>query len=63
MKISKVMGNIQVKSIDMVEVKELLKTCPKLVKDYVNSLERCYEMSRQTNKMAIRKIRELSNGR
>lgn len=49
------MGNIQVKNIDMVEVKELLKTCLKLIRDYVKSLERCYEMSRQTNKMAIRK--------
>lgn len=57
------MGNIQVKSIDLVEVKELLKTCPKLVRDYVKSLERCYEMSQQTNKMAIKKIRELSNDR
>lgn len=54
------MGNIQVKSIDIVEVKELLKSCPKLVRDYVKSLEQCYEMSQQTNKMAIRKIRELS---
>ncbi len=57
------MGNIQVSSIDTVEVKELLKSCPKLVRDYVKSLEMCYEMSQQTNKMAIRKIRELSNGK
>lgn len=57
------MENIQVKSIERAEVKELLKTCPKLVRDYVKSLERVYEMSRQTNKMAIKKIRELSNGR
>lgn len=56
------MKDIQVKSIDIVEVKELLKSCPKLVRDYVKSLERCYEMSQQTNKLAIRKIRELSNG-
>ena len=55
------MGNIKVKSIDLVEVKELLKTCPKLIRDYVSSLEQCYEMSQQTNKMAIKKIRELSN--
>jgi len=57
------MENIQVKCIDMVEVKKLLKTCPKLVRDYVKSLERVYEMSQHTNKMAIKKIRELSNGR
>ena len=57
------MGNIQVKSIDRVEVKGLLNSCPKLVRDYVKSLERCYEMSKETNKLAIRKIRELSNGK
>lgn len=57
------MGNIQVKNIDMVEVEELLKDSPKLIRDYVKSLERCYEMSQQTNKMAIKKIRELTNGR
>lgn len=56
------MKDIQVKSIDVVEVKELLKSCPKLVRDYVKSLERCYEMSQETNKLAIRKIRELSKG-
>lgn len=57
------MKDIQVNSIDIVEVKEFLKSCPKLVRDYVKSLERCYEMSQQTNKLAIRKIRELSNGK
>lgn len=58
------MKDIQVKSIDdIVEVKELLKGCPKLVRDYVKSLERCYEMSKETNKLAIRKIRELNNER
>ena len=57
------MENIKVKSIDLEEVNELLKTCPKLIRDYVKSLERCYEMSKQTNKMAIKKIRELTNGR
>ena len=57
------MRNIQVKSIDLVEVKELLKDSPQLIRDYVKSLERLYEMSQQTNKMAIRKIRELSDGR
>ena len=57
------MENIKVKSIDLEEVNELLKTCPKLIRDYVKSLERLYEMSQQTNKMAIKKIRELTNGR
>lgn len=56
------MKDIKVNTIDIVEVKELLKGCPKLVRDYVKSLERCYEMSQETNKLAIRKIRELSKG-
>jgi len=57
------MRDIKVESIDIAGAKKLLKTCPKLVRDYVKSLERVYEMSRQTNEMAIKKIRELSNGK
>lgn len=52
--------SMQVKSIDIQKAKGELKGCPKIVQDYVRSLENLYEISRETNKQAIKKIRELS---
>lgn len=52
--------SIKVKTIDVFEAKKALKKCPKIVQDYVRSLENVYEMCRETNKIALKKIRELS---
>lgn len=52
--------SVQVKSIDVLQAKQALKKCPKIVQDYVKSLESVYEMCKETNKIALKKIRELS---
>lgn len=52
--------SVQVKSIDVLQAKQALKKCPKIVQDYVRSLENVYEMCRETNKIELKKIRELS---
>ena len=52
--------SIKVKSIDTLAAKAELKKCPKIVQEYVRSLENVYEMCRETNKIALKKIRELS---
>lgn len=50
--------SIQVKSIDTNQVKAELKKCPKIVQDYVRSLESVYEMNRATLNKAISKLRQ-----
>jgi hypothetical protein len=52
--------SVQVKTIDVFEAKKALKKCPKIVQDYVKSLESVYEMCKETNKIALKKIKELS---
>jgi hypothetical protein len=52
--------NIQVKSIDVVEVKKLLKDCPKEVQEYVKSIEGLLENYKDLVAKSISKIRELS---
>lgn len=49
-----------VKTIDRQAAKKALKECPKIVQDYVKSLEHVYEISKETNKLALKKIKELS---
>ena len=48
---------MQVKSIDTSQVRKELKKCPKVVQDYVRSLEGVYEVNRETLKRAIAKMR------
>jgi Na+/phosphate symporter len=50
--------SIQVKSIDVSQAKAELKKCPKIVQDYVRSLESVYEMNRATLNKAIAKLRQ-----
>lgn len=52
--------SIEVKSIDVNQVKVELKKCPKVVQDYVKSLEGVYEINSATLNRAISKIKELS---
>ena len=50
--------SIEVKSIDTNQAKAELKKCPKIVQDYVKSLESLYEMNRSTLNKAIAKLRQ-----
>lgn len=50
--------SIEVKSIDTHQAKAELKKCPKIVQDYVRSLESVYEMNRASLNKAIGKLRE-----
>ena len=50
--------SIQVKNIDANQAKAELKKCPKIVQDYVRSLESVYEMNRATLNKAITKLRQ-----
>ena len=47
-----------VKTIDKQAVKKALKECPKIVQDYIKSLEHVYEISKETNRLAIAKLKE-----
>jgi len=51
--------SIEVKSIDTNQAKAELKKCPKIVQDYVKSLESVYEMNRATLTNAINKLKLL----
>ena len=44
---------MEVKSINTQQAKSELKKCPKIVRDYVRSLESVYEMNRATLNKAI----------
>ena len=50
--------SIEVKSIDTNQAKDELKKCPKIVRDYVRSLEGVYEMNIATLNKAIAKLRQ-----
>jgi len=52
---------LTVKSIDVIEVKKVLKTCPKIIQDYVTSLEHLYEGQKQLTQKAIANLRNLNN--
>lgn len=49
---------MKVSSIDVQEAKKQLKACPKIVQDYVRSLEHVYEISKETNRLLMKKLRE-----
>jgi len=49
--------SLEVKSIDTNQAKAELKKCPKIVQDYVRSLEGVYEMNRATLNKAIAKLK------
>jgi len=49
--------SIEVKSIDTNQAKSELKRCPKIVQDYVRSLEDVYEINRVTLSKAIIKLK------
>jgi hypothetical protein len=51
--------SIEVKSIDVNQVKEELKKCPKIVRDYVRSMESVLDLNRDNLNKAIKKLREL----
>lgn len=51
--------SIVVKAIKKQEVKNELKNCPKIVKDYVRSLENILEMSDHLNSESLKRIKEL----
>lgn len=53
--------SIEVKSIDTNKAKHELKKCPKIVQDYVRSLEGIYEMNKATLNKAIVKLRQKNN--
>ena len=48
--------SVVVKSIDLYQVKEQLKKCPKEVQDYVRALENVYEINKNTLNKAIKKL-------
>jgi len=50
--------SLEVKSIDTNQAKAELKKCPKIVRDYVRSLEGVYEMNRATLNKAIAKLKQ-----
>ena len=50
--------SVQVKSLDEHKAKEVLKTCPKIIKDYVKALKSAIEGSQNTTNKAISKIKE-----
>ncbi len=50
--------SIEVKSIDTNQAKAELKKCPKIVQDYVRSLEGVYEMNKATLNKAMAKLRQ-----
>ena len=52
--------SIQVKVINVLDVKRLLKECPKEVREYVNSLEWINKSQRDLINKSISEIRKLS---
>ena len=49
--------SLQVKTIDSKQVKKELKKCPKIVQDYVKSLELAYEFNKETLNKALVKLK------
>lgn len=52
--------SVEVKCFDDKKAKEVLKTCPKVVRDYVRLLEEALKRQQELTAKAITKIRELS---
>jgi len=52
--------SITVKALDAYKAKKVLKTCPKIVRDYVKALQSAVEGSQRTTQIAIAKIKEQS---
>ena len=52
---------MEVNSIDVNKAKKELKKCPKIVQDYVRSLEGLYEMNKNTLDKAIKKLKTNNN--
>jgi UDP-N-acetylglucosamine:LPS N-acetylglucosamine transferase len=50
--------SIEVKSIDVYDVKDNLKRSPKIIRDYVKSLENVYEFNKENLGKAISKLRK-----
>lgn len=50
--------SIVVRTIDKNKARGELKKCPKVVRDYVRSLEGAYEANKVTLQMAIKKLKE-----
>ena len=50
--------SLEVKSIDTNQAKAELKKCPKIVRDYVRSLEGVYKINRATLNKAIAKLKQ-----
>lgn len=55
------MDQPKVKTFDMVKVKDELKYCPKIIQDYVKSLNTIKEIQNQTIAKAINKLKEPSH--
>jgi len=53
-------NNVTVNSVDIQQVKKLLKDCPKDVQQYVKALENLSESNGELIKKCVSKIRELS---
>jgi len=52
--------SIKVENIDTYKAKEELKHSPKIIQDYVKSLEFAFQKNQETLNKAIKKIQELS---
>jgi len=52
--------SILVKTFDMKKVKELLKTTDPYIRRYIDAHKEIIKMQEETNKLAIKKINELS---
>lgn len=50
--------SINVKSLDTEEVKKSLKECPKIIQDYVKSLEFLYNSQVELTKKCLNKIKQ-----
>ena len=51
---------MEVKGFNNNELNEAFRNTPKIVCDYISALKRAYDMSEETNKKAVAKIKELS---
>ncbi len=51
---------MEVKGFNNHELNEAFRITPEIVCNYISALKRCYDMSEETNKKAVAKIKELS---
>ncbi len=54
------MKSIKVKSFDVLDAKEELKKCPRIIRDYVRVLEDTIERQKDLINKTIKRIEELS---